>query len=102
MDGAVFPLDCDNTLLDTDIGQADLQRHLASDDGPESRDRDWSTVQQRAPSWVAPTGLAHCSGTGTPPASTPSAALSIDAVEHAGSGTIAPVADLGGWHDTTD
>lgn len=38
-DDVVFLLDCDNTLLDNDRVIDDLRRHLASEFGPESRDR---------------------------------------------------------------
>ncbi len=40
-DDVVFLLDCDNTLLDNDRVQDDLRAHLASEFGPESRDRYW-------------------------------------------------------------
>jgi FMN phosphatase YigB (HAD superfamily) len=38
--------DCDNTLLDNDGVQDDLRRHLASEFGPESRDRYWAILEQ--------------------------------------------------------
>lgn len=37
----VFLFDCDNTLLDNDRVQEDLRAHLASEFGPEKRDRYW-------------------------------------------------------------
>ncbi|MEO8029935.1 MAG: HAD family hydrolase [Gemmatimonadota bacterium] len=47
MDGVVFLLDCDNTLLDNDLVQADLRRHLAAEYGAASRDRYWSIFEER-------------------------------------------------------
>ena len=44
-DGVVFLLDCDNTLLDNDRVQDDLRAHLASEFGPESRDRYWTIFE---------------------------------------------------------
>jgi len=41
----VFLLDCDNTLLDNDRVQEDLRAHLASEFGPESRDRYWTIFE---------------------------------------------------------
>jgi FMN phosphatase YigB (HAD superfamily) len=41
----VFLLDCDNTLLDNDRVQDDLRAHLASEFGPESRDRYWTIFE---------------------------------------------------------
>jgi FMN phosphatase YigB (HAD superfamily) len=42
----VFLLDCDNTLLDNDRVQDDLRAHLASEFGPESRDRYWKIFEE--------------------------------------------------------
>lgn len=42
----VFLLDCDNTLLDNDLVQRDLQRHLAAEFGAESRDRYWAIFER--------------------------------------------------------
>jgi FMN phosphatase YigB (HAD superfamily) len=44
-DDVVFLLDCDNTLLDNDRVQDDLRAHLASEFGPESRDRYWEIFE---------------------------------------------------------
>jgi FMN phosphatase YigB (HAD superfamily) len=44
-DEVVFLLDCDNTLLDNDVIQDDLRRHLASEFGSESRDRYWAIFE---------------------------------------------------------
>jgi FMN phosphatase YigB (HAD superfamily) len=44
-DDVVFLLDCDNTLLDNDRVQDDLRAHLASEFGPESRDRYWAIFE---------------------------------------------------------
>ncbi len=44
-DHVVFLLDCDNTLLDNDRVQDDLRAHLASEFGPESRDRYWEIFE---------------------------------------------------------
>jgi FMN phosphatase YigB (HAD superfamily) len=44
-DDVVFLLDCDNTLLDNDRVQEDLRAHLASEFGPESRDRYWTIFE---------------------------------------------------------
>jgi FMN phosphatase YigB (HAD superfamily) len=41
----VFLLDCDNTLLDNDRVQQDLREHLASEFGPEKRDRYWEIFE---------------------------------------------------------
>jgi FMN phosphatase YigB (HAD superfamily) len=41
----VFLLDCDNTLLDNDRVLSDLRAHLASEFGPESRDRYWEIFE---------------------------------------------------------
>ncbi|MEO8156918.1 MAG: HAD family hydrolase [Betaproteobacteria bacterium] len=41
----VFLLDCDNTLLDNDRVQLDLRTHLASEFGPENRDRYWEIFE---------------------------------------------------------
>jgi len=46
MDDVVVLLDCDNTLLDNDLVQADLRAHLASEFGVESRDRYWAILEQ--------------------------------------------------------
>ncbi len=46
MDEVVFLLDCDNTLLDNDRVQDDLRQHLASEFGPESRDRYWKIFEE--------------------------------------------------------
>lgn len=45
--GIVFLLDCDNTLLDNDRVQEDLRDHLASEFGPECRDRYWAIFEER-------------------------------------------------------
>jgi FMN phosphatase YigB (HAD superfamily) len=42
----VFLLDCDNTLLDNDLVEEDLRRHLAREFGPASRDRYWAILEQ--------------------------------------------------------
>ena len=42
----VFLLDCDNTLLDNDHVVRDLSAHLASEFGPESRDRYWKIFEE--------------------------------------------------------
>src|SRR5512140_3463632 len=42
----VFLLDCDNTLLDNDRVQDDLRSNLASEFGPESRDRYWKIFEE--------------------------------------------------------
>jgi FMN phosphatase YigB (HAD superfamily) len=44
-DELVFLLDCDNTLLDNDRVQDDLRAHLASEFGPENRDRYWEILE---------------------------------------------------------
>jgi FMN phosphatase YigB (HAD superfamily) len=44
-DQVVFLLDCDNTLLDNDRVIDDLRTHLASEFGPENRDRYWSIFE---------------------------------------------------------
>jgi FMN phosphatase YigB (HAD superfamily) len=41
----VFLFDCDNTLLDNDRVKDDLRGHLASEFGPESRDRYWEIFE---------------------------------------------------------
>jgi FMN phosphatase YigB (HAD superfamily) len=41
----VFLLDVDNTLLDNDRVQDDLRTHLASEFGPENRDRYWEIFE---------------------------------------------------------
>jgi len=45
-DGAVFLLDCDNTLLDNDVVLDDLRRHLASVYGAASCDRYWAIFER--------------------------------------------------------
>jgi FMN phosphatase YigB (HAD superfamily) len=45
-DAIVFLLDCDNTLLDNDRVQDDLQDHLTCTFGPASRDRYWAIFEQ--------------------------------------------------------
>jgi polyphosphate glucokinase len=45
LDDVVFLLDCDNTLLDNDRVQDDLRMHLASEFGPECRDRYWEILE---------------------------------------------------------
>lgn len=45
VDDVVFLLDCDNTLLDNDRVQDDLRMHLASEFGPECRDRYWEILE---------------------------------------------------------
>jgi FMN phosphatase YigB (HAD superfamily) len=42
----VFLLDCDNTLLDNDLVEEDLRKHLARELGPASRDRYWAILEQ--------------------------------------------------------
>jgi len=44
-DEVVFLFDCDNTLLDNDRVQDDLRAHLASEFGPENRDRYWTIFE---------------------------------------------------------
>jgi FMN phosphatase YigB (HAD superfamily) len=44
-DEVVFLLDVDNTLLDNDRVQDDLRAHLASEFGPENRDRYWKIFE---------------------------------------------------------
>jgi len=44
-DDVVFLLDCDNTLLDNDRVQYDLRAHLASEFGPQNRDRYWEIFE---------------------------------------------------------
>jgi FMN phosphatase YigB (HAD superfamily) len=41
----IFLLDVDNTLLDNDRVQDDLRQHLASEFGPEARDRYWEIFE---------------------------------------------------------
>ena len=41
----VFLLDCDNTLLDNDRVLDDLRAHLATEFGPDSRDRYWEIFE---------------------------------------------------------
>jgi FMN phosphatase YigB (HAD superfamily) len=41
----VFLLDVDNTLLDNDRVQEDLRNHLASEFGPDNRDRYWEIFE---------------------------------------------------------
>jgi FMN phosphatase YigB (HAD superfamily) len=45
-DEVAFLFDCDNTLLDNDRVQEDLRDHLASEFGPESRDRYWNIFEE--------------------------------------------------------
>jgi polyphosphate glucokinase len=45
LNDVVFLLDCDNTLLDNDRVQDDLRMHLASEFGPECRDRYWGILE---------------------------------------------------------
>ena len=45
-DNVVFLLDCDNTLLDNDRVEEDLRDHLASEFGPQSRDRYWAILER--------------------------------------------------------
>ena len=45
LDDLVFLLDCDNTLLDNDRVIDDLRAHLASEFGPENRDRYWKIFE---------------------------------------------------------
>jgi FMN phosphatase YigB (HAD superfamily) len=42
----VVLLDCDNTLLDNDVIQDDVRRHLASEFGTERRDRYWAIFER--------------------------------------------------------
>ena len=42
----VFLFDVDNTLLDNDAVQSDLREHLASQFGPEARDRYWTILEE--------------------------------------------------------
>jgi hypothetical protein len=44
-DDVVFLLDVDNTLLDNDRVIDDLRTHLASEFGPENRDRYWEIFE---------------------------------------------------------
>ena len=44
-DEVVFLFDCDNTLLDNDRVQDDVRAHLASEFGPENRDRYWNIFE---------------------------------------------------------
>ncbi len=41
-----FLVDVDNTLLDNDAVQEDIQRHLAASYGSEARDRYWAILEQ--------------------------------------------------------
>ena len=45
-DEVVYLLDCDNTLLDNDVVQDDLRRHLASEFGAASRDQYWTIFER--------------------------------------------------------
>jgi len=45
MHDVVFLFDVDNTLLDNDHVQRDLNQHLASEYGPEARDRYWALFE---------------------------------------------------------
>jgi FMN phosphatase YigB (HAD superfamily) len=42
----VFLFDIDNTLVDNDHVQADLKQHLATNYGPDARDRYWEILEQ--------------------------------------------------------
>jgi hypothetical protein len=42
----VFLFDVDNTLVDNDAVQSDLREHLASQFGPEARDRYWAILEE--------------------------------------------------------
>lgn len=44
-EAVVFLVDCDNTLLDNDVVQDDLRRHLASEFGTACRDRYWELFE---------------------------------------------------------
>lgn len=44
-DDVVFLLDVDNTLLDNDLVQEDLKRHLERDFGAANRDRYWDVLE---------------------------------------------------------
>lgn len=45
-ENVVSLLDCDNTLLDNDLVQADLSAHLAREFGGECRDRYWAILEE--------------------------------------------------------
>lgn len=45
-DDVAFLLDCDNTLLDNDVIQDDLRRHLTSEFGRDSCDRYWTIFER--------------------------------------------------------
>lgn len=45
-DETIFLLDCDNTLLDNDVVQDDLRRHLASEFGAASCDQYWAIFER--------------------------------------------------------
>src|SRR5690349_7797145 len=45
-DQTVFLVDVDNTLLDNDLIQADLKRHLEREFGAACRDRYWAILEQ--------------------------------------------------------
>jgi len=65
-DDVVVLLDCDNTLLDNDLVQADLRDHLAREFGVESRDRYWAILEQlRAELGYVDYLCALCSATGS-------------------------------------
>jgi FMN phosphatase YigB (HAD superfamily) len=44
-DDVVFLFDCDNTLLDNDRVEVDLQTHLEHEFGPRNRDRYWEILE---------------------------------------------------------
>jgi FMN phosphatase YigB (HAD superfamily) len=44
-DNVVFLFDCDNTLLDNDRVEVDLQTHLEREFGPRNRDRYWEILE---------------------------------------------------------
>jgi FMN phosphatase YigB (HAD superfamily) len=45
-DETIFLLDCDNTLLDNDVVQEDLRRHLASEFGAASCNQYWTIFER--------------------------------------------------------
>jgi FMN phosphatase YigB (HAD superfamily) len=46
MNGIVFLVDVDNTLLDNDRVQADIRQHLEREYGPACRDRYWAILEE--------------------------------------------------------
>ena len=46
LDDVVFLVDCDNTLLDNDVVQEDLRRHLTSEFGAASCNRYWTIFER--------------------------------------------------------